>query len=160
MLSITWLLSIILPIGFVVAGTVLIRKRGNPDTVEQRYFLFLAWTAIGMSVPIFVNWIFPHLRFSIGVFCNHVVVCKIVAGIIRQAKRMASFHPCTFFAYRCCSVSIWKISQRLEPAGNDVADSAVYFHSHIFIHHLEVGKSTSGPVRNDFHFLSHGLQLV
>ena len=85
MLSITWLLSIILPIGFVVAGTVLIRKRGNPDTVEQRYFLFLAWTAIGMSVPIFVNWIFPHLRFSIGVFLTPLLPA-LIAIMLLYAK--------------------------------------------------------------------------
>jgi len=85
MLSLTWLLSIIPPIGLVVGGAMLIRKRGNPDTAEQRYFLFLAWTVIGMSVPIFVNWIFPQLRFSIGVFFAPLIPA-LVAIMLLHAR--------------------------------------------------------------------------
>ena len=85
MISLTWLLSIILPIGLVIAGTILIRKRGNPDTTEQRYFLFLVWTALGMSVPIIINWLYPQLRFSIGVFFAPLIPALVAMMLLHAS---------------------------------------------------------------------------
>ena len=47
---------ILIPIGLVIVAGELIRRRGNPDTVGRRYFLFLIWTGMGLwAISIIIN---------------------------------------------------------------------------------------------------------
>ena len=64
MFSIVPLLLIAISGGLIIFGGVLIRKRGNPDTVEQRYFLFQVWTAICLLAAVLIYWLFPHPGYS------------------------------------------------------------------------------------------------
>ncbi len=73
MLSFIPLLLIAIPIGLTVVGGDIVRKRGNQETAEQQYFLFLIWTVIGLLTPALINWIFPRLNFDIGMLLIPIV---------------------------------------------------------------------------------------
>lgn len=60
------LLFMIVPIVLVIAAEALIRKRGNPEMVERRYFLLLAWTSMGLLAIIMVlYWLMPPMGYGI-----------------------------------------------------------------------------------------------
>jgi len=68
MVSIPSLALTAILMGLIIAGAKLIRKRGNPDTVEQRNFLFLSWTSLGFLTLLIFYWLFPKLQYSFIIF--------------------------------------------------------------------------------------------
>lgn len=55
-------------LGLIVAGAELIRKRGNPETTEQRNFLYLTWTSIIFLTLLVFYQVFPNPNYSFLVF--------------------------------------------------------------------------------------------
>ena len=68
MVSIPALALTAILMGIIVAGAKLIRKRGNPDTIEQRNFLFFSWTSLGFLTLLIFYWLFPNLQYSFLIF--------------------------------------------------------------------------------------------
>jgi hypothetical protein len=77
------LLLIIIPIGLIIAGGILVRKRGDPETVELRYFLFLIWTAIGLSAAVLLYWTFPHPGYSLVLVFVLIIPAMVVMTLLR-----------------------------------------------------------------------------
>lgn len=65
------------PILLLIIIGMLIRIRGNPETAERRYFLFLIWTSAGSLALILINWILPASPFGIVV----TVLFSIIPGL-------------------------------------------------------------------------------
>jgi len=78
---------VVIPIGLIVTGGLLVQKRGNPDTVGQRYFLFLTWTAIGLLTPVVINWTFPRLNIGIGTLFIPIIPALIVMILLHAGAR-------------------------------------------------------------------------
>jgi hypothetical protein len=91
MLSIT-LPIVAIPIGLVIAAGALIRKRGDPNTVNRRYFLFLVWTGIGLLIlPLIVNLplSLPGLGPGLTYFLAPATVGVIVVTLLHLRERRA-----------------------------------------------------------------------
>ena len=66
------------PILLIIVIGALVRVRGNQETVERRYFLFLIWTTVGSLSLILINWILPASPFGILV----TVLFSMIPGLI------------------------------------------------------------------------------
>jgi hypothetical protein len=64
------------PILLIIAMGALVRVRGNRETVERRYFLFLIWTTITSLALVLLNWILPR-----SVFGYMTVLFPIIPGL-------------------------------------------------------------------------------
>ena len=82
MLSIVPLLLIAVSGGLIIFGGVLVCKRGNPDTVEQRYFLFLIWTAIGLLATVLIYWLFPHPGYGFVIAFVPIIPAVIAISLL------------------------------------------------------------------------------
>lgn len=74
------------PIVLIIVVGVLIRVRGNPETAERRYFLFLVWTTVGSLALIVTNWILPASPFGILVTALFSIVPGLIVLTLLQSR--------------------------------------------------------------------------
>ncbi len=82
MVSISSLALITILIGLIIAGAELIRKRGNPNTIDQRRFLFLIWTSIGFLSLLVFYWLLPNPTYGFLIFLAPPTPALIVMTLL------------------------------------------------------------------------------